>query len=70
MTEKAFKTLIRAMAILCVVVGGFGSVLCVPYAISTNLVFITVAGIYFVAGGIMIVGGLNALTLIKYCEKK
>lgn len=64
MTDEAIKTFVRALAIVAVAVGGFGSILCVPYALTTNLVLITTAGIYFVAGGIMITGGLVALSLM------
>ena len=64
MTEEAFKKLVRALAIVSVVVGGFGSILCLPYALTTNLNLIITAGIYFVAGGIMIVGGLITLSVM------
>ena len=64
MTDEAIKQCVRALAIVAVAVGGFGSILCVPYALTTNLVLITTAGIYFVAGGIMITGGLVALSLM------
>ena len=69
MTPESFKSLVRAFAIVAVVVGGFGSVLCVPYALTNNLYFITIAGIYFVAGGVMITGGLIALSLMLQPEK-
>ncbi|MGE0268579.1 MAG: hypothetical protein AB7S78_09025 [Candidatus Omnitrophota bacterium] len=64
MTEDAIKQFVKALAIIAVAVGGFGSILCVPYALTTNLVLITTAGIYFVAGGVMITGGLVALSLL------
>jgi len=64
MTEEAFKKFVRALAIVSVVVGGFGSMLCVPFAVTSNLSLITAAGIYFIAGGVMITGGLITISLM------
>ncbi len=64
MTEEAFKKLVRAMGILSVVVGGFGSILCIPFAVTSDLSLITTAGIYFVAGGVMITGGLITVSMM------
>jgi hypothetical protein len=58
MNKEAIQTLCRALAIVTVAVGGYGSLLCVPYALCNNLYVIATAGIYFVAGAVMIVGGL------------
>ena len=58
MTPEATKSFCRAFALVCVAVGGFGSVLCLPYALTTNLYLIATSGIYFVAGAVMITGGL------------
>ncbi len=69
MTEEALKKIVRAFAIVAVVVGGFGSVLCVPYAITSSVVLINMAGIYFIAGGIMITGGLITLSLMFQPQK-
>ena len=69
MTKEAFKTLVRAMAVVSVAVGGFGSMLCVPFAVTSDLKLITTAGIYFVAGGIMITGGLITISLLIQPEK-
>lgn len=65
MTTEFVRTLLRAMGIVCIAVGGFGSMLCVPFALTTHLSFITIAGIYFVAGGVMITGGLITVTLLQ-----
>ena len=69
MTKEAFKILVRAMAVVSVAVGGFGSMLCVPFAVTSDLNLITTAGIYFVAGGIMITGGLITISLLIQPEK-
>ena len=69
MTEEALKRVVRAFAIVCVAVGGFGSMLCVPYALTSHLVLIATAGIYFVAGGVMITGGLVTIALLNHPEK-
>lgn len=63
MTKEAIQALCRAFAIVCVAVGGYGSLLCVPYALCNNLFVISAAGIYFVAGAVMIVGGLLTYTV-------
>ena len=66
MTKEAISCLCRALSILMVVIGGLGSIACLPFALSYDLRFITIAGIYFVAGAIMIaVGLLNYLLLFK-----
>lgn len=62
MTKEAMRSFIRGMAVVCILVGGLGSALCVPYALAYNLNLVLTAGIYFVAGGIMIVGGLITLS--------
>lgn len=63
MTKEAMRNFVRGMAVVCVLVGGTGSVLCVPYALAYNLNLVLAAGVYFVAGGVMIVGGLVALSV-------
>ena len=64
MTPEAIKRVCRAFALVAFTVGGFGSVLCVPYALTNNFVSIITAGVYFVAGAVMIVGGLATYTLL------
>ena len=69
MTQEAFRSLVKAGAAVSVVIGAAGSVLCLPYALSSNLRFVTTTGIYFIAGGVMITGGLIALSLMIQPEK-
>ena len=69
MTKEALSKLIRAMGILSVVVGGAGSILCVPFAVTSDLVLIATAGVYFIAGGVMITGGLITVSLMIQPEK-
>ncbi|MCK5214089.1 MAG: hypothetical protein KAR05_01895 [Candidatus Omnitrophica bacterium] len=69
MTPELVKTVCRAIAVVCIAIGGFGSVLCVPYALTPFLNVITAAGIYFIAGAVMITGGLIAFILLARAEK-
>jgi hypothetical protein len=64
MTPQAINTLCRALAILMFVVGGLGSIACLPFAFSASIVWITTAGIYFVAGGTIMAGGLVSYVLL------
>jgi hypothetical protein len=68
MTPETIKRLCKAVAVLAVVVGGFGSILCLPYALGTDIRWISAAGIYFVAGAIMITGGLLSYTVLLKTE--
>ena len=69
MTLEAIKNVVKALAILSVVVGGYGSILCLPFAFTNSLSLVTTAGIYFVAGGVMIAGGLVTLSVMLQQEK-
>lgn len=64
MTPEAIRRVVKALGLVCFTIGGFGCVLCLPFAISTNMIFVAAAGIYFVAGGIMIIGGLVTYALL------
>ena len=66
MTPEFIKTVWKAIALVTFVIGAFGSFLCLPYAMTNSLVLIHTAGVYFIAGAVMIVGGmLGYLNLIK-----
>jgi hypothetical protein len=65
MTPEAVKQFSKALSVVAVLVGGFGSILCVPFALTNNLYLIATAGIYFVAGGIMITGGLISFAVLN-----
>jgi hypothetical protein len=60
MTKEALIRFWKAAAVVCVAVGVMGSFMCLPYALTTNLNFIWISGIYFIAGGILIVGGMGS----------
>jgi hypothetical protein len=68
MTPEAIKACCKAFALVVVTVGGFGSVACVPYALTTNLYLIATSGIYFIAGAVMITGGLLSYVLLNKAE--
>ncbi len=65
MTPESVRCLCKALSVVVVAVGGFGSLLCVPYALTSNLFVISAAGVYFVAGAIMIVGGLLSFSILN-----
>ena len=69
MTPEAMNKLCRAVAVLSVVVGGAGSVMCLPFACSTDWNIAGATGIYFVAGAVMITGGLCAYALLARDQK-
>ena len=64
MTPESIKSVLKAFAVVCVAVGGFGSMLCLPFALGTDLKWITASGIYFIAGAVMITGGLATYTML------
>ena len=68
MTPEMIKRFCKAIAVLAVVVGGFGSILCLPYALGTDLTWISAAGIYFIAGAVMITGGLLSYAVLIKTE--
>ncbi len=70
MTPEFIKQICKALAVICVFVGGLGCISCVPFAFTNNLFLLATTGIYFVAGGIMIVGGLNAYVQLHNEEHK
>jgi hypothetical protein len=49
---------LKGLSVVVLVAGAAGSCLCVPYAIGTDWYLVSIAGVYFIAGAIMIVGGL------------
>lgn len=65
MTGVELKKVVKAIGSICVVIGGFGSILCVPYAVTSNWLMVATAGIYFVAGAVMITGGLITVSLVS-----
>lgn len=64
MTQEAIRKVIKALGLVAFTVGGFGSALCIPYAITNDWMLVAISGIYFVAGGIMIVGGLITYAIL------
>lgn len=68
MTREAIRNIVKALGLVCLTVGAFGSALVVPYAITNSLVLIATSGIYFIAGSVMITGGLITYALIMKGE--
>jgi hypothetical protein len=68
MTPEAIKKFCKALALVTVSVGSVGSVLCLPFAITNRLDLIGVAGIYFCAGAVLIVGGQIAYAILSTKE--
>ena len=59
MTQEFYKVI----ALLCVVTGVSGSISCLPFALCSDLKWIAAAGIYLIAGAVMITGGLIAYAI-------
>lgn len=64
MTEEAIKRFCKALAAVTVVVGALGSALCLPFALTTNLYWIAISGVYFIAGAVLIAGGQIAYAIL------
>lgn len=64
MTPEFIKRICKALAVCCISVGGLGSMACVPFALTNNLELIATAGVYFIAGGVMITGGLLSFVVL------
>ena len=64
MTREMIRSICKAIALLTLAVGGAGSISCLPFAFSTDLRWIVAAGVYFVAGAIMITGGLATYIML------
>ena len=69
MTPEAIKRLCKGLAVVTVGVGGGGSMLVLPYACSWNFTWIAVAGVYLVAGAVLISGGLLSYAVLIRDEK-
>ena len=69
MTPEFIKRVCKALAVVCVAIGGFGSLSCFSLLMTNHLYWIATAGIYFVAGAVMIVGGLVTYTLLMKVAK-
>lgn len=64
MTPEAIKKFCKALAAVTVAVGAYGSVLCLPFALTNNLYWIATSGIYLIAGAVLIVGGQVAYAIL------
>lgn len=64
MTPEAIKTMCKAIAVMTFTMGAFGSLLVVPYAIGWNFQLVAISGVYFIAGAVMITGGLFTYTYV------
>ncbi len=64
MTPEAVKTMSQALAVVLFVIGGLGSIVCLPYAMSPYLSVVSATGIYFCAGAVMMTGGLLAFAYL------
>jgi hypothetical protein len=69
MTQEAIRKLVKAFSLVIFSIGCFGSSLVFPFAITNNLTLIAVSGVYFVAGAVMITGGLGTYAVLIKDEK-
>lgn len=65
MTPEAIKSMCKAIALTVLATGVFGSLLVVPFAIGWDFQLIAISGVYFIAGAVMITGGLFTYTYIS-----
>ena len=64
MTPEAIRSLCKAAALVSVVAGGYGMMLCVPFIAGTHVTLIAAASLPFIAGAVLISGGLVSYTLL------
>jgi hypothetical protein len=64
MTPEAIKSLCKAAALVAVAAGGYGMLLCVPYIAGHSVFVITAASLPFIAGAILVAGGMVSFTLL------
>lgn len=64
MTHEAIVSLCKATAIFSFVAGGYGMILCVPYIMSTSIYVIAAASLPFIAGAVLVAGGLTSYTIL------
>ncbi len=66
MTPEGVKRVCSALALIMFAIGGLGSVACLPYALGNDIAWVTATGVYFIAGAVMMTGGLiSGVLLIK-----
>ncbi|MBF0123345.1 MAG: hypothetical protein HQL21_08095 [Candidatus Omnitrophica bacterium] len=68
MTPEGVKKLCSALAVLMFAAGGLGSVACLPYALGNDIAWVTATGVYFIAGAVMMTGGLVSGVLLMKTE--
>lgn len=68
MKKETTISFCRILAMLTLGVGAAGSILCLPFALGTDLKLMTIAGIYLIAGAIMITGGLLTYAILIKTE--
>jgi len=64
MTPEGLNKFCRALAAVMFTVGVMGCFACLPYALSSSMLWVHTAGVYFVAGGIIMSGGLISYILL------
>ena len=64
MTPEFKITLCKAFALFSITAGGFGMLLCVPYIAGTNAIIIAAASLPFLAGAVLVAGGLISLSML------
>ena len=64
MTPEAIRKLLKAAALVAIFGGGYGMLLCVPYIWSAPVVVTAAASLPFIAGAVLIAGGMVSYTLL------
>lgn len=64
MTPEAIRSLCKAAALVSAVAGAYGMMLCVPFIAGTQVGLIAAASLPFIAGAVLVAGGLVSYTLL------
>ena len=64
MNPETIKRLCKSAALVAVSAGAYGMLLCSPYMMGPNVVVIAAASLPFIAGAILVAGGMVSFTLL------
>jgi hypothetical protein len=64
MNPEAIKSICKSAALVAVSAGTYGMLLCTPYIMGNDVVVIAAASLPFIAGAILVAGGMVSFTLL------
>lgn len=65
MTPEGITKLCKALSVVLFTIGAFGCFACLPYALGPSIGWVTATGVYFIAGGVIMSGGLVSYILLN-----